>query len=386
LHLFFSYSFPSSLPSPPSLSPTPPLPLQTAIKTFYFLIFGAAALRAIWFFIPSDVLEPSYAPAEVWAFQTPHWEGTLISEILLSGGSLCLFAIFVLIIIYWADLLKKVFKPVRKHEPMTTFLTIMGSLAAFEIANFSLFCAGIYSSQVMTLLDSIMLALLSMVCVVEISIFSHRFRTVLTTLGAINQVPTDSQVRTIVWITVFGNVFFVLRAAIELFLAATFFALWKEKKPLDSLATPRNHFWDVYLLIKHTLELLILFLMLWTLQSRRTTHHHHGANSQQQQQQPQGGSGLRSSGAGEGGGGSGSGGSYLSMASTASTGSKLPNRREYTEVKDVEGGGGGGEGGGKGGAPRAPPGRFFTGTTKKAAVAGTGEGRSGKSSGSGGGR
>lgn len=44
---------------------------QAAIKAFYFLIFGAAALRSIWFFIPSDVLEPSYAPAEVWAFQTP---------------------------------------------------------------------------------------------------------------------------------------------------------------------------------------------------------------------------------------------------------------------------------------------------------------------------
>ena len=38
------------------------------------------------------------------------------------------------------------------------------------------------------------------------------------------QVPTDSQVRTIVWITVFGNVFFVVRAAVELFLAATFIA------------------------------------------------------------------------------------------------------------------------------------------------------------------
>lgn len=37
-----------------------------------------------------------------------NWAGTLISEILLAGGSLCLFAIFVLIIIYWADLLKKV--------------------------------------------------------------------------------------------------------------------------------------------------------------------------------------------------------------------------------------------------------------------------------------
>lgn len=48
-----------------------PNPIQAAIKAFYFLIFGAAALRSIWFFIPSDVLEPSYAPAEVWAFQTP---------------------------------------------------------------------------------------------------------------------------------------------------------------------------------------------------------------------------------------------------------------------------------------------------------------------------
>lgn len=36
------------------------------------------------------------------------WGWTLLSEILLSSGSLCLFAIFVLIIIFWAYLLKKV--------------------------------------------------------------------------------------------------------------------------------------------------------------------------------------------------------------------------------------------------------------------------------------
>jgi hypothetical protein len=56
------------------------------------------------------------------------------------------------------------------------------------VANCILFMAGMYSSEVVTLLDSLMLALLSMVCVVEISIFSHRFRSVLTTLGAINEV------------------------------------------------------------------------------------------------------------------------------------------------------------------------------------------------------
>jgi len=40
----------------------------------------------------------------------------------------------------------------------------------------------------MILIDSVMLALLSVVCAVELTVFSHRFRTVLTTLGAINQV------------------------------------------------------------------------------------------------------------------------------------------------------------------------------------------------------
>jgi hypothetical protein len=62
-----------------NLTPTPTNPTtqpkqtrhQAAIKAFYLLIFGAAALRSLWFFIPSDVLEPSYAPAEVWAFRTP---------------------------------------------------------------------------------------------------------------------------------------------------------------------------------------------------------------------------------------------------------------------------------------------------------------------------
>ncbi len=57
--------------TPTSSTPPPQKKIKAAIKAFYLLIFGAAALRSLWFFIPSDVLEPSYAPAEVWAFQTP---------------------------------------------------------------------------------------------------------------------------------------------------------------------------------------------------------------------------------------------------------------------------------------------------------------------------
>ena len=41
---------------------------------------------------------------------------------------------------------------------------------------------------------SVLLFVLCLVCSVEISRYSHRFRTVLTTLGAVNQISTEGQV------------------------------------------------------------------------------------------------------------------------------------------------------------------------------------------------
>lgn len=54
-----------------------------------------------------QVLMPSYAPVAEYAFKG-EWTGTYASEMLLFLGSLSLFSIFILIAIYWADLLKKV--------------------------------------------------------------------------------------------------------------------------------------------------------------------------------------------------------------------------------------------------------------------------------------
>ena len=75
---------------------------------------------------------------------------------------------------------------------MTTFLIIMETLAGLEVLNIILFLMGIYTTEAMILFNAVLLAIVSIVCVVEISIFSHRFRTVLRTLGAINQVSGDT--------------------------------------------------------------------------------------------------------------------------------------------------------------------------------------------------
>jgi len=53
--------------------------------THSFHLF-AAALRSVWFLIPSENLEGGYIPTSEIAYRTSNWFGVLISEILLSAG------------------------------------------------------------------------------------------------------------------------------------------------------------------------------------------------------------------------------------------------------------------------------------------------------------
>lgn len=230
---------------------------------------ATSVLRAVWFLLPHSILEPSYVPRAVFAFdpEYPSWAGSCVDQIFQTAGSTCLFSIFILILVYWADILKKYFYPgARRVKPMHTFLTLVAFLIVLELVNVLLFLGRYYSSEAMILVDSVLLATVSTVCVVEITIFSHRFRTVLKTLGAINQVSTESQVKRIVWITVTGNAFFVTRALLELSLCLCLMAYWKTH---GSVAKVFGHdLWDAYVLLKFGCEIMILSLMLYILQSR----------------------------------------------------------------------------------------------------------------------
>mmetsp|Transcript_18088 Transcript_18088/g.37454 ORF Transcript_18088/g.37454 Transcript_18088/m.37454 type:complete len:261 (-) Transcript_18088:381-1163(-) len=183
----------------------------TVVTAFYSLILLTASLRSIWFLIPGTIWSSDYTPHALMAFDPDHpdWLMQFLEIILVGAGSLCLFSIFILILVYWADILKKYFYPgARRSKPMVTFLVLVAVLFGIQILNAALFLLRDYSTEGMILVNSVTLSLVSIVCVCEITIFSHRFRTVLKTLGAINQVSTDSQVKRIVWITVTGNLFF----------------------------------------------------------------------------------------------------------------------------------------------------------------------------------
>lgn len=241
----------------------------TVVTAFYSLILVTSVLRAVWFLIPATVWAPSYVPVAVFAWDSEHpsWIGAALSEVVLTAGSLALFSIFILILVYWADILKKYFHPAsRRSVPMVTFLGLVGVLVTLEMINIGCFLFNLYSTEGMILFNSVLLAVVSMICVFEITLFSNRFRTVLKTLGAINQVSTDSQVKRIVWITVTGNLFFFTRAFLETILCVWLLLWWKEEHTVARVFT--HKWWDTYVVIKFLSEITILSLMLYILQSR----------------------------------------------------------------------------------------------------------------------
>jgi hypothetical protein len=243
----------------------------TVVTAFYSLILLTSSLRAVWFLVPNSVWTPSYTPLACFAFDPNHpsWLGSFMSEVVLTAGSLGLFSIFILILVYWADILKKYFYPgARRSRPMMTFFALVTLLVVLEILNALLFLTKVYSSEAMILFNALLLATVSIICVVEITIFSHRFRTVLKTLGAINQVSTESQVKRIVWITVTGNLFFAGRALLETIFAVLLMVYWHKYGNVEKVFS--HKMWDSYVLLKHWSEVAILGLMLYILQSRFT--------------------------------------------------------------------------------------------------------------------
>lgn len=249
---------------------TPPVAAAaetTVVTAFYSLICATATIRAVYFLIPSTVWQPAYTPTALEAHEDAGWFSYMLAECTVTLGSLTLFSIFILILVYWADILQKYYNPgARRTVPMHTFGYLTSALALAALLNVVLFFLGVYTTEGMVLGNALLLSATSLVCVTEITIFSRKFQNVLQTLGAINQVSTESQVKRIVWITVTGNVFFVSRALLEMFFCALLLVTWYQT---GSVQRSFAHVtWDIFCVCKYGAEVMILSLMLHILQSR----------------------------------------------------------------------------------------------------------------------
>lgn len=181
----------------------------------------------MWFLIPSSVLEESYAPVSVVAWESRGWFGTLISEILLAVGNLSLYAVFILVTCYWSRMIRKVnIEPLEPHGvvrpnprslgAIKLFLIIMSVIIAVQLLNLLLFLSGAVNSEGMILFDSVMLSSVAVITSTFMTLLSARIRVVLMAIGASNASSTRAQANRILAMTRVGNAFFFCRVVIEL--------------------------------------------------------------------------------------------------------------------------------------------------------------------------
>ena len=270
------------------------------ITAFYLFIFLTALFRAIWFFIPSYLLEGDYSPKPTVAFQSDSWKGVFLSEVLLGMGNVFLYAVFILIVCYWSYMIRKVNidstettsllssqqafarypREVKPHRgPMETFAFMMLFVLLIQLINFTLYLCQVYNSEVMILYDAIAYSIMSLATLIGITIFSFRVRNVLATMGLINNNSARPQIRRILAITVAANVFFILRVIVEAALAIGLALLAVENKSFYVVVS--NVYWDVYINTKHWSEVIVLALELiisTTIKhsSKTSTRHPHG--------------------------------------------------------------------------------------------------------------
>lgn len=240
-----------------------------AVVTYFYMLYAICAVtRAVWFLVPSAVLEPSYAPRPVFAFRG-RWIGTMASEILLSSGSVALFALFILLIVMWADLLQRLYnETLTRDKPLSSFMTILGVVCLLEVANIVCFLFSVYSSEGMILVDAVLFASASIICVFELTKFSHRIRRVLQTMMGINEVSYENQIFRILSFTVIGNLFFLCRATVEAVCALSLVMFWHRNRTLEKVFN--SQWWDAYILVKHWSEVAILTLIYAVLAGSRS--------------------------------------------------------------------------------------------------------------------
>mmetsp|Transcript_25988 Transcript_25988/g.34093 ORF Transcript_25988/g.34093 Transcript_25988/m.34093 type:complete len:316 (+) Transcript_25988:106-1053(+) len=225
------------------------------VQVFFLLILLTAILRAAYFLLPVEGLRTDYPGIHLSLY-------TFIGcQLVLCAGTLSFFAIFILIVVSWAEILRKVMKDGTKaKDPVQSCLFLSSCIGIVQVLNLVFVWEAWYPSAGGVCCGMFLYVLISCICLVELNLFSYRFRHALETLGAINQVSTGPQIRRICIITAAGNAFFLIRAVLEATVGLIIYIDLKEGKQFESNISEIH--WDMYKLVAHGAELALLFILM----------------------------------------------------------------------------------------------------------------------------
>lgn len=232
---------------------------QTATLGFYLLMGLASFTRVLWFATPLGVLSVLVAPPRIMRGDQ-NWVYFLVSEATELLGSYLLYSVFVLIIVYWADMLRRLFthESVRSH-PLRVFFTILGAIVAIETFGFVVFLAKKEDSYWLLIYDDLIVCLLSMGSLASVLVYSIRMKTVLQAFLEVSLIDTTDRIKAVHSATL-SCVFFLVSNTI-LLLYAIGSLVWFHR-PDAYLPTTK---WWLVVVSKHGVEILVLYFLLYTL-------------------------------------------------------------------------------------------------------------------------
>ncbi|OQS06307.1 hypothetical protein THRCLA_01648 [Thraustotheca clavata] len=244
---------------------------------FFTLMSLAACVRSVWFATPYSIHVSGYIPKRLYIFDDG-WYMLLISEIAEMTGTYILYTIFILTVVFWADILHVAFdRTDTRTYPMRIFATLSFLLGIAMATGFALFACNRIDSIWLLMYNDIVVVVVSFICFAFVGIFSCRMRTVLIAILEVSQIETSSRIQTVTRTGAICCVFLLLNACFALIMTYHMYQL-----QFDATIPTGSTQWFLFIMAKHLIEVFVLYFLLWTLWN--TTPQDEGKQQVQRQQ------------------------------------------------------------------------------------------------------
>ncbi|KAG6584702.1 Vacuolar protein sorting-associated protein 45 [Phytophthora cinnamomi] len=212
---------------------------QAATLGFYLLMGLASLTRVLWFATPYGVQSVLVEPPRI-MMGDDGWAQFLLAEAVELLGSFLLYSVFVLIVVFWADMLRRLFthESVRSH-PLRLFFFVLLAIVAIEAMGFAVFAAKREDSYWLMVYDDVIMCLLS--------------------LGSLAAIDTTDRIKAVNWATSICAFFLVSNCVFLTYSIISLAHFHQAGAYLES------KWWWLFVASKHLVEIFVLYFLLYTL-------------------------------------------------------------------------------------------------------------------------
>ncbi|CAI5723006.1 unnamed protein product [Hyaloperonospora brassicae] len=232
---------------------------QAATLGFYLLMGLASLTRVLWFSTPYGAQSVRTTPPRI-MMGDDGWTEFLAAETVELLGSFLLYSVFVLVVVFWADMLRRLFthESVRSH-PLRLFAAVMGAMGTIQAIGFALFATKRVDSYWLLIYDDVVMCLLSIGSLAAVLVYSFRMKTVLLAFLEVSQIDTTDRIKAVNWATSICAFFLI---ANTVFLTYSLVSLAHFHEAGVYL---EDKWWWLFVASKHFVEIFVLYFLLYTL-------------------------------------------------------------------------------------------------------------------------